>query len=489
MLLSELIDDEYLSQVLPQDLNREITGICSDSRKVKPGDIFVAVQGAQGHGGPFVQKACQEGAVAIILDRDGESLFQPQRMCVIRVEDTGRYLPRLLERFYGRVSDSINLLGVTGTNGKTTITYLLESILTAAGVACGVIGTVNYRFGKKVLPAGNTTPGLVDLYQYLQEMSRAGMSYCVMEVSSHALAQGRVAGLGFRAAIFTNLTAEHLDYHQDLETYFEAKSRLFTGLSAGDLAVINLDDPYGRRLLELTPARRLTYGIDQAADMTARDIESGMSGSSFVVNFQGQQFALKTGLCGRHNVLNIMAAVCLGLTAGVPVDRVQQGVAALKSVPGRMESVETGRDFHVFIDYAHTPDALQNVLTGIHQFKTGRVITVFGCGGDRDKGKRPQMGEIVSHLADFAFITNDNPRGEDPQLIAQEIIRGFSGRHYEVVLDRRSAIARALKMAQPGDIVLVAGKGHEDYQIFREKVVPFKERTVIEELLVSKENI
>jgi len=484
MFLKDLIESADHAGLTAMTREMEVSGICTDSRRVSPGDLFVALPGSRYHGREFIPEALRRGARAVIVDQLNMDLSSvTQGCCVIPVQDPRAVLTVALRRFYGLRPPGPKVVGVTGTNGKTTVTYLLESFFHQIGRRCGVIGTVNYRFGQRVIPAKNTTPGIADNYRILSDMAAAGMDYIFMEVSSHALDQKRVDGIGFSAAVFTNLTQDHLDYHKNTEEYFKAKSVLFTGLPSQALAVINTDCVYGRQLRSLTAARVVSYGVKGQADIIAEEIHSGPRQTQFTLLGPDCRIPIVTSLFGQHNIYNILAAAALGLHQGLSPEDIRAGVAALSSVPGRMEAVPTGRDFDVFIDYAHTPDALESVLTSIREIHQGKVILVFGCGGDRDRDKRPLMGQIAARLADYSIVTNDNPRSEDPHDIARQIVAGFEGQPHTVILDRKQAIAEALRRACPGSVVLIAGKGHEDYQVFRDRVVPFREREILADLL------
>jgi len=459
----------------------EVAMVGDDSRRVVRGGLFAALPGPQKSGEEFIPQAVMNGARVVLVaqnaDRDLETRFPG--VCFLRVEEPLAAFRSIVDKFFGHPSDKVRVIGVTGTNGKTTITYLVEAILAAAGHRSGIVGTVNCRVGGRSIPSKNTTPGLVDNQAFLDELSRQGVSHAVMEVSSHALDQGRVDLIDFRGAVFTNLTGDHLDYHKTMEKYFEAKARLFTGLHGRAYAVLNQDDIYGQALLSRTPVRAITYGRRKAADVMATAESLGLEGTRFQVRAFGDEFPLRTPLIGVHNIYNILAAFAVGIGEGIAPDVIVRGVEALRHIPGRLERVPVGNGFHVFIDYAHTDDGLRNVLESLQVVKHKRIIVVFGCGGDRDRTKRPRMGKVASDLADLSILTSDNPRGEDPQAIVDEIIPGFDRASYDVILDRREAIARALDIAQEGDIVLLAGKGHETYQVFRDRTVDFVERDIV----------
>ncbi len=482
MVLKDLLNNIYPGEIPGPFVSLPISSIHCDSRSVADNSIFVALKGDRQDGTAFIAQAIQKGARVIA----GESMPQdgvPRDVLFVRVDDAREFLRRIAQRFYGKETGRVKAIGVTGTNGKTTFTYLVESILKASGKECGVIGTVNYRMGSEIFATKNTTLDFLENQKFLAHLARKGIFYCVMEVSSHGLDQGRVDLIDFKTAVFTNLTGDHLDYHGDMEHYFQAKATLFTRVSPGGLSVINADDPYGQRLRGSARSRVLTYGIKNPCDFRAQDIRIAVEGSRFTIVHPQGEVPIGTILVGMHNVYNILAAAAACFEEGIGWEVIQKGIEGLTCVPGRLERVENDKGFAVFIDYAHTDDALKNVLEAMQGISHERIIAVFGCGGDRDKTKRPRMGEVASRLADRVIITNDNPRSEDPQAIARQIVAGCERNNYEVVLDRREAIHQAVGMARRGDIVLIAGKGHEDYQIFKEKTLPFKEREVVEECL------
>lgn len=481
MELKDLLEDIVEADIPEYFAGKKIRVIACDSRCVVQDGLFVTVPGANAHGIHFIDEAIQKGAAVIVTEHEFVSQVsrKNKNVCVLGVNDPLKVLKEILVRFYGHPSQKVQTIGVTGTNGKTTITYLLESIFTQAQERCAVIGTVNYRIGKKILPSKNTTPGLVENQIYLSQLAEEGIKYCVMEVSSHALHQGRVELIDFATAIFTNLTGDHLDYHRDMEQYFQVKSILFKSLSAQADAIINTDDRYGQQLIEMTKGRVLTYGIHHPADVRAVDIQMELTGSQFTVIFPEGNCAIKTRLIGGHNIYNILACAAAAFAQGVALDQIKHGVEALTSVPGRLEKVEGPVDFHVYVDYAHTQDALKNVLTSIKKVNSSKIILVFGCGGNRDKTKRPQMGKTAGLFADWSIVTSDNPRQEDPEAIIEEISRGFIKENYEIIADRREAITKALSLAQKNDVVLIAGKGHENYQIFKDQTIPFDDREVV----------
>ncbi|MBI4354151.1 MAG: UDP-N-acetylmuramoyl-L-alanyl-D-glutamate--2,6-diaminopimelate ligase [Candidatus Omnitrophica bacterium] len=472
-----------------------IAGISCHSKQVKPGEVFVAVRGPHHDGHAFLDEAIQRGAVAVVVERLPYGWVPPEaslRGPVILVQDTRRSLPILAARFYGEPATRLQFIGVTGTNGKTTTTYLLKSILEASGQGVGLLGTVTYQIGERTLPSINTTPGALELQRLLSKMVEQRLRWCVMEVSSHALDQDRIDGVRFEAAVFTNLGSDHLDYHQTRERYAQAKRKIFSSLRPTGTAVINADDPYGATLLASLKA--LPYHTQEGEEsaqgraVRVRNILCTWQGASLVIDSPWGTFPLNSPLVGRHNVANMAAACAASLSVGVPVEAIQQGMANFLQVPGRMERIANDTGITAVIDYAHTADALRLVLLSLRELVRGRLIVVFGCGGDRDQTKRPVMGQLASLLADVVVLTSDNPRSEDPLEIIHQIKSGCltDVRDLHVVVDREEAIRTALSIAKPDDAVLIAGKGHEAYQIFDHVTVPFSDRDVVERALGVK---
>lgn len=490
-ILLEAIPD---ARFTPQGGNREpeIRYLASDSRQVKPGSLFLAIRGLHSDGHSFLEDAVERGAVAVVVEETAARMGLKTPIPVIEVKNSRIALARLAERFYGYPSSRLGLIGVTGTNGKTTVTYLIKSILQAAGHRAGLFGTVAYELTDEVLPSTHTTPESHVLQALLARLVEKGADYAVMEVSSHALALNRVEGCEFDVAVFTNLTQDHLDFHHTMDGYFEAKCRLFSDLSRSHQksrpkrAVINRDDPWGRRLIKSVQAPIWTYGLEGEADLTADDIQSRLDGLTFTAVTPIGSFPVRSALVGRYNVYNLLAAIGAAIHLGVPPDRIRQGIASLPGVPGRFERLDSGQGFSVIVDYAHTEDALDRLLRAVVELTSGRVITVFGCGGDRDHGKRAPMGRTAARFSDVVVITSDNPRSEDPVRIIDEVAAGVreglaqkkSPVEWMAVPDRREAIERALDLARPGDSVVVAGKGHEDYQIIGGRTIPFDDRQV-----------
>jgi UDP-N-acetylmuramoyl-L-alanyl-D-glutamate--2,6-diaminopimelate ligase len=483
----------------------EVASVCYDSRQCRKGSLFVAISGLKADGHEFIADALTRGAGFII--HEGE-FHPPAGVTSVRVRDSRRCLGILGKNFFGDPSAGICLIAVVGTNGKTTVTYLLESILRTAGCTVGVLGTVNYRYAGKTLPAPNTTPESFEMQRIIREMADHGITHIVAEVSSHALDLKRVDDCAFDLGIFTNLTQDHLDYHRTMDNYFQAKKRFFSEvLPAGrknrpQKMIVNTDDPWGRRILrdvgQEVEGERLTYGIESPCDVTAASFHLSIDGIEATLLLGGERLSVSSRLMGRFNLSNILAATAGAFALGIPTGSIRDGIAVLIHVPGRLEKVSAAGQPAVFIDYAHTDDALRRVLQNLSLFRTGRIITVFGCGGDRDRGKRPLMGEAASAYSDLAIVTSDNPRTEDPLSIIQEIETGIrtakfteagnparrpAVRGYLVIPDRKAAIAAAIGLADTKDIVLIAGKGHEDYQIIGAEKFPFDDRVVAREEL------
>lgn len=467
-------------------LDRQITGIAYDSRRVTPGMLFVAIPGLHTDGHEFVSNAVDRGALAVICERNGTA---HPRATKIKVPDVREALARSAAAFYGNPSTKLKVIGVTGTNGKTTVTFMIKSMLEGIGIRTGLLGTVQYEIGDRVIPAQRTTPESLEVQQMMGQMAKAGCQACVMEVSSHALEQKRVHGVHFDVGIFTNLTRDHLDYHVTMDRYFAAKEKLFAGLASGPkkgAAVINVDDTYGARLCGRHKVAELTYGFGQNAGLRAVEVQLGKDGSRFVVETSGKKFACRLPLIGRHNIYNALAAIGAGLALRMDVLKIQAALNAMLPVPGRLESINAGQSFGVYVDYAHTDDALKNVLQTLREITPGRVLVTFGCGGNRDPGKRARMGRIAAEMADYTCITSDNPRKETPERIAGQIEEGYRAvklTDYAVELDRKRAVEHIISCARPGDSVLIAGKGHETYQEFEDTVVPFDDRLHAREAL------
>ncbi|MBL7081587.1 MAG: UDP-N-acetylmuramoyl-L-alanyl-D-glutamate--2,6-diaminopimelate ligase [Candidatus Omnitrophica bacterium] len=469
----------------------ELKGLTSDSRRVKQDFVFVAVRGSCFDGHSFIPEAIKLGARAIIVDEaTSAKLVAPQskRLTFIKVKDTKKVLGDLVEAFYGYPAKSLKLIGITGTNGKTTVAYLIEAILKKAGFQPGLIGTINYHFKDKEFFAKNTTPGREDLEILFSKMKSNKIDYVIMEISSHALSQKRTEGLNFCAGIFTNLGSDHLDYHKNKEDYFLAKAKLFSELRSEAYAVLNEDDTYSGRIKKLTKARIITYGLRKNADLKIGRFSFGADGSRFTLSFKGKSEKFKSQLLGEHNLYNIAAAAAFALSRNLKLGIVKRAIEEFSGVRGRLERIDSKEGFSVFVDYAHTEEALRNAITSLKPLSKGRLIVVFGCGGERDKTKRARMGRCACRLCDYVIITSDNPRQEDPREIIKDILSGVDLKRYQVHvdLDRYAAIKEALNLAQIGDIILIAGKGHETEQRIKDKVIPFNDAQVIQECLALR---
>jgi len=488
------------------DLHGDVTSVCYAADQCQQGSLFVAIPGLAHDGHDFISQAIELGARFIVHQKD---ISVPDGIIAIKVSDSRRVLGQLAKNYFGDPSSRLTLIGITGTSGKTTVSYLLESILTAAGFRCGVLGTVNYRFNGKAIPAPNTTPESYEMQKIMNEMVSVGVTHVIAEVSSHALDLRRVDDCDFDLGIFTNLSPEHLDYHKDMEDYFRAKKRLFAEIlpqSKKDRPtkmIINADDPWGQRLLSEVHIPALAYGLGKNTGVTVEHEEITLTGIRAKIGFAGKTIAVASGLIGRFNLSNILAAAAAASVLGATPSVIEAGIQNLSCVPGRLEKVESSDGIHVFVDYAHKPDALKQVLQNLDKLKQKRILTVFGCGGNRDRAKRPLMGETATYYSDLTIITSDNPRKEEPLAIIGEIEAGIDrqkirevpsnhleftkGAHtYTVIADRKSAILAAIKLAGAEDIVLIAGKGHEDYQILGTKKIAFDDRVIAAQALQSR---
>ena len=502
------------------NLDQEVNGLAYDSREVSSGQLFFAVPGEKADGHDFIGAAVERGAAGFVYSQKGK--WPRASAAAVRVKDVRRAMGLWAAHFYQRPSQNLKLIGVTGTNGKTTLTYLIESMLRAAALEPGVIGTINYRYRGHEAPSHHTTPESVDLQEMLAEMVGAEVKSVAMEVSSHALAQERVRGLEFDIGVFTNLSRDHLDYHRDMQDYFLAKSRLFTDYlsvspKAHKAAVIYGQDPRGAELSAMARAQGLevwSYGEGHVWDVHPLKVEKDVSGCRGKIYAKGRTLEFDSSLIGGANLQNVLGAVGVGCALGLDPHTVSEGIGKLKVVPGRVEKVENHLGITILVDYAHTPDALEKVLSAVRPLTQGRVITIFGCGGDRDRGKRPLMGEITATMSDLVVVTSDNPRTEEPLAILCEIEAGVqkiglkklgvpspesrvfepqtrdprveTERGYIMEVDRRKAIQIALRWARPGDVVLIAGKGHEDYQILGTKKVHFDDREVARAEIIAR---
>lgn len=480
MTLKELANIVRAEATGPLDL--PVSDIAYDSRRVSPGSVFVAIRGLKQDGNRFIGDAMSRGAVGIISEAPRPLEFS---RAWLRVPDARRALAEAAAAFYHHPSREMKVIGVTGTNGKTTTTYLLASILRAAGQPVARLGTTSYQIGDEEVPADRTTPEAPDIQRFLRRAAEAGCRYGVVEVSSHALELQRVYGCEFAAAVFTNLTPDHLDFHGTMDAYFAAKRKLFDGTTGRPpaLAVINVDDPWGRRLRDIVQGPVVTYGLASPADISVSRWEMSFSGTTVTLRTPMGEVMMRSPLLGRWNVYNVVAAAATVVGLGLPLDDVAGGVEVCESVPGRFELVrlsDRSVPFLVIVDYAHTEDALRNLLETARGLSPRRLLTVFGCGGDRDRTKRAPMGAVAGRLSDLVIVTSDNPRSEDPEAIMAEIEVGLkpTGTPYLMIVDRREAIERAVAEARPGDIVILAGKGHETEQVFADRTIPFDDREV-----------
>jgi len=497
MKLSQLVNGVDIIN-LAADNEAEVSTLCYAADKCEQDSMFVAIRGLMHDGHDFIADAVKNGARYIVCEKDVQI---PSGVAAIKVMSSRRALGVLAKNYFRDPSAGLCLISVTGTNGKTTTTYILESILAAAGFQCGVLGTVNYRYNNKVFPAANTTPESYEMQKILRAMADDGITHVIAEVSSHAIDLKRIDDCDFDLGVFTNLTHEHLDYHLTMENYFQAKKRFFAEVlsqskkSHLQKMIINGDDKWGQIILKNVPLSALTYGLEKSNTVKAASYELSLSGIKSIIDLAGVVITISTPLVGKFNVYNILAASAAAKALQIPEALIKMGLEQLPYVPGRLEKVDSPFGFKVLIDYAHKPDALRQVLQNLAEFKTKKIITVFGCGGNRDRGKRPLMGEAATFYSDLTIVTSDNPRLEDPLAIIDEIEKGIDGNkvkkidpdrlseycgshYYTVISDRRKAIETAIMTAQSGDIVLIAGKGHEDYQILGTKKVSFDDRIV-----------
>src|SRR5881628_3538814 len=477
MQLKTLLSATPIRQIIGP-VDRPVENISYDSRRVQRNTLFVALRGEKTDGHQFIAQAINKGASVIVAERDEKD---PRVTCLV-VEDTRAALADFSATFYGHPARKLKLAAVTGTNGKTTTTFLIKHICENAGSRCGLIGTVRYEIGERILPAIRTTPESLDLQELLAQIVSAGCRAAAMEVSSHALAQNRTRGLEWNVAVFTNLTQDHLDFHGTMESYFDSKAKLFAQLGSQrekpkPVAIVNIDDRYGEQMLNKIDKRVgvVTYGMSARADFRASNYRVEFSGTSYQLDARGKSYLVRVPLIGRFNVANSIAAMAAANALGISLRNAVLSLGKSPQVPGRLELVPAKRQFQVFVDYAHTPDALRNVLKTLRELQPHRLIIVFGCGGDRDRQKRPLMAEMADRLADYSIITSDNPRKEDPRAIIAETEKGFRSNRYGKIVDRTQAIDRAVALARPRDIVLIAGKGHETYQEFGDYTIPLND--------------
>ena len=482
MKLSDLIKDiDYT--VVQGSTDIDITSLTIDSRKTGEGTLFCCIYGLHTDGHKYIPQVYENGCRAVLCERDVTGLGED--VTALRVENTRAALSAIAKRFYDNPSEDFTLIGVTGTNGKTSTTYFMESVLNSLNKKTGVIGTVEIRLGGERIPmhlATSTTPDTIELNGLLRHMADEGADNVVMEVSSHSLALKKVEGLEFDVAVFTNLTQDHLDFHGTMENYAQAKAELFKMCKNG---VVNVDDKWSEVILKAAKCPVITYGIENEADLQAKNIVYYMDKVTFDVNIRGKNYAFELHVPGRFSVYNALGVIGAALALNIEPEIIRQGINSIKGVPGRIQNVPNDRGFNVIVDYAHTPDGVENILKAVREFTKGRIITVFGCGGDRDRTKRPIMGELAGKLGDYSVVTSDNPRSEEPMEILKEIEVGIKSvtDKYELVVDRRDAIFRAVAMAEKGDSIVIAGKGHEDYEIFKDKTIHFDDTEVAKEAL------
>jgi UDP-N-acetylmuramoyl-L-alanyl-D-glutamate--2,6-diaminopimelate ligase len=483
--------EDLLKAIQPVSVNgsiqREITGLAYDSRKVRSGSLFVALKGEKADGAEFIPGAIDAGAEAVVSESEG----LPGRATHVVVKNAREALADLGAAFFEHPDRKLKIAGVTGTNGKTTTTFLIKHICEHMLWRCGLIGTVQYQIADRILPAARTTPESLDAHELLRQMVNAGCKTAAMEVSSHALCQARVRGIEFDTAIFTNLTQDHLDYHNTMEAYFQAKASLFTGLVGQRKkakAVVNIDDGYGQRLVQMLgeSVPVVTYGQGVRAQFRATNIRTDFHGTSYQLDANGKSYLVRLPFIGLFNVYNSLAAIAAAWVLNIGVRQSLLALSDAPAVPGRMQPVPGQRLFKVFVDYAHTDDALLNVIKTCRDLKPARLIVVFGCGGNRDRGKRSRMGRVVDEHADYAIVTSDNPRQENPMAIIEDIKPGMPRGNFEVIVDRKEAILHAIDLAQPRDIVLIAGKGHETYQEFADRTVPFDDAAIAASAMADK---
>lgn len=485
--LDELIQSLPVTKIVGEK-RVNITGIAYHSQKVKPNFLFVAMDGSKTSGAKFIDEALMKGAVAVVSNQP-KSMYN-SRVTYVQVENPRIFLAQVANKFYNYPAQRVNLIGITGTNGKTTTAYLAKSILDSAGKTSGLLGTIRHFDGENWLKAENTTPESLDIIQILAKLVQKGIKYCVLEVSSHGLELNRVFGLRFQVGVFTNLTQDHLDFHKTLEAYKNAKLKLFAGLDRNALAVVNKDDVVSDEINKVTKAPIIYYCLKQGqevlqAQITAKILNLTPNITNTMLNIEGKEVRVDLRLIGSHNVYNLMAAAGVGLACQIHLNTIKTGIEKVRSIPGRLETVENNKGFFVFVDYAHSPDALKNLITTAREFSKKRVLILFGCGGNRDQTKRSIMGRIATELADQVVITSDNPRNEDPNKIIEDIKVGINKANFEIIPDRYNAIKRILLMAKTGDTILIAGKGHEDYQIIGDEKKHFDDRTMVKRILES----
>jgi len=484
MLLADLLKGiEYT--VIIGEIEVDIKGIAYDSRQVEPGYLFVCISGFKTDGHLYIDQAIKNGACAVLIEKTIDHI---DAVTVIMTVNNRRALALLASNFYDRPSHNMKVIGITGTNGKTTTTHLIKAILEEAGLKTGLMGTLYAQVDNKTIDFGHTTPEAPEVEKFMEICQDNKAQHLVMEVSSHALDLYRVDCIDFNIAVFTNLTQDHLDYHNNMEKYLASKLKLFNMITPENknFVVVNADDNYSGDFIQAAKAKVYTYGLSDNSDIKATNVKIDLKGSQFTLSFKGLTTNIKVKLIGMFSIYNVLAAIAVSLGEGISLEIIKTALEKVNGVPGRFEQVDEGQDFTVVVDYAHTPDGLENILKTGRQLTTNRIITVFGCGGDRDRGKRPLMGEVAARYSDFCVVTSDNPRSEDPEAIINDIVPGLDrvkDSRYAIVIDRREAINHAVHLARPGDLLIIAGKGHETYQLVKDKVLDFDDRKVAIEFL------
>ncbi|MBU3190550.1 UDP-N-acetylmuramoyl-L-alanyl-D-glutamate--2,6-diaminopimelate ligase [Clostridium bowmanii] len=480
MKLGKIMENIKFNLVLG-NIDMDISEIQYDSRKIKDGDVFFCIEGYKVDGHKYIQNAINNGAIAIVCQR---KIVEGLNCTLLQVEDSRKALAMSASNYYGNPSKSMKMIGITGTNGKTTSAFMMKAILEEQGHKVGLIGTIANYIGQQKIHTERTTPESLELHELFKNMVDAGVDYCVMEVSSHSLSLDRVYGIEFCESIFTNLTQDHLDFHKTFENYFKAKLKLF---EYSKNSVINIDDTYGESAYNLISSSKLSYGLNASADVRASNIKMHSRGNEFTLEYKKASFEIELNIPGNYNVYNALGCIAVCMHLGIDVSAIVLGLQKVQ-VLGRCELVANNYNlgFEIILDYAHTPDALENILKTVREFTKGKLICVFGCGGDRDKTKRPIMGKIGTELSDISIITSDNPRTEDPNVIIKDVVCGIEKQGFEIVEDRTTAIKRAIEIAKPTDVIVIAGKGHEDYQVLKDKTIHFDEREIVSEILKER---
>lgn len=477
MLISQLINGMKDAYIEGEDIN--INGLAYNTKEIKKGDLFFCIQGFKTDGHLFAEKAVELGAAALVVSKDVEV---NKNITKVFVKDTREAMAVMASNFYGNPSDKINTIGITGTSGKTTSSFMINSILKEANKKTALLGTIYNIFDQDIEEAKRTTPESLDLQGMFKKMTDQSINSCVMEISSHSLELKRVYGVKFKVGVFTNLTQDHLDFHKTMENYFHAKMKLFDN---AEYAVINADDEYGQRAVKTLGNKIITYGINNKADFEAKNIRIDERGSYFDLLYKDKVVPIEINLIGKFNIYNALCSIAACSAFGIPMDDIVNGLKKLKNVIGRSEKIISSSGFTILIDFAHTPNEIKNILKTAREYTKNKLVIVFGCGGDRDKAKRPIMGKIAGELSDFCVVTSDNPRSEQPEAIIDDILVGVKQTNapYVVIPDRKSAIKYAIDNAKSGDVIVLAGKGHEKYQILNDKTIPFDEREIVEEIL------